>query len=213
MSLGGPTSTALNSTVRNAVNSGLHFTIAAGNSATDVSTTCNICTPQTESTPRNLEVGSAYRLSPQSPVSKEAWIKLWGITTHIQAKGSMFPWKLVYIHHEKITWLVAVHSITDLKKVHVHGKCPYAKCGMSMHSGCERFMTPPVLQMLSWQTPLVLLIVQTGWPCSVISDHSLTSLPLVSTYLVPTSEVQLQWQSWVVQVWLCLMWWGFWLSC
>ena len=52
---------------------------------------CNVCTPQAESTPRNLEVGSAYRLSPQSLVSKEARIKLWGITTHIQAKGSKFP--------------------------------------------------------------------------------------------------------------------------
>ena len=52
---------------------------------------CNICTPQAESTPRNPEAGSAYRLSPQSPVSKEAQIKLWGITTHIQAKGSKFP--------------------------------------------------------------------------------------------------------------------------
>ena len=52
---------------------------------------CNICTPQAESTLRNPEAGSAYRLSPQSPVSKEARIKLWGITTHIQAKGSKFP--------------------------------------------------------------------------------------------------------------------------
>ena len=52
---------------------------------------CNVCTPQAESTPRNLEAGSAYRLSPQSPVSKEAQNKLWGITTHIQAKGSKFP--------------------------------------------------------------------------------------------------------------------------
>ena len=52
---------------------------------------CNVCTPQAESTPRNPEAGSAYRLSPQSLVSKEARIKLWGITTHIQAKGSMFP--------------------------------------------------------------------------------------------------------------------------
>ena len=52
---------------------------------------CNVCTPQAESTPRNPEAGSAYRLSPQSPVSKEARNKLWGITTHIQAKGSKFP--------------------------------------------------------------------------------------------------------------------------
>ena len=52
---------------------------------------CNICTPQAELTPRNPEAGSAYRLSPQSPESKEARIKLWGITTHIQAKGSKFP--------------------------------------------------------------------------------------------------------------------------
>ena len=36
---------------------------------------CNVCTPQVELTPRNLEAGSAYRLSPQSPVSKEARIK------------------------------------------------------------------------------------------------------------------------------------------
>ena len=28
---------------------------------------CNVCTPQAESTLRNPEVGSAYRLSPQSP--------------------------------------------------------------------------------------------------------------------------------------------------
>ena len=52
---------------------------------------CNVCAPQAESTPRNLEAGSAYRLSPQSPVSKEARIRLWGLTTHIQAKGSKFP--------------------------------------------------------------------------------------------------------------------------
>ena len=52
---------------------------------------CNVCTPQAESTPRNPEAGSAYRLSPQSLVSKEAQNKLWGITTHIQAKGSKFP--------------------------------------------------------------------------------------------------------------------------
>ena len=52
---------------------------------------CNVCTPLVESTLRNREAGSAYRLSPQSPVSKEARIKLWGITTHIQAKGSKFP--------------------------------------------------------------------------------------------------------------------------
>ena len=77
---------------------------------------CNVCTPQAESTPRNPEAGSAYRLSPQSPVSKEARNKLWGITTHIQAKGSKFPWKLIYIHCEKITWSVAVHSITVSKR-------------------------------------------------------------------------------------------------
>ena len=53
----------------------------------------------------------AYRLSPQSLVSKDAQVKLWGVTTHIQAKGNKFPWKLVYIQHEKITWLVAVHSL------------------------------------------------------------------------------------------------------
>ena len=52
---------------------------------------CNVCTPQAELTLRNPEVGSAYRLSPQSPESKEAQNKLWGITTHIQAKGSKFP--------------------------------------------------------------------------------------------------------------------------
>ena len=52
---------------------------------------CNVRTPQVELTPRNLEVGSAYRLSPQSLVSKEARNKLWGITTHIQAMGSKFP--------------------------------------------------------------------------------------------------------------------------
>ena len=52
---------------------------------------CNVCTPQADSTPRNPEAGSAYRLSPQSPESKEARNKLWGITTHIQAKGSKFP--------------------------------------------------------------------------------------------------------------------------
>ena len=97
---------------------------------------CNVCTPQTEMTLRNPEAGSAYRLSPQSPVSKDTQVKLWGITTHIQAKGSMFPWKLVYIHHEKIMWSVAVHSITGLEKVHVQ------KCGMSMCSGCAWFMTP-----------------------------------------------------------------------
>ena len=52
---------------------------------------CNIYTPQTKSTLRNPEAGSAYRLSPQSLVSKDTQVKLWGITTHIQAKGSMFP--------------------------------------------------------------------------------------------------------------------------
>ena len=78
---------------------------------------CNICTPQTKMTLRNLEAGSAYRLSPQSLVSKEAQVKLWGITTHIQAKGNKFPRKLIYIHREKITWSVAVHSIMDLEKV------------------------------------------------------------------------------------------------
>ena len=52
---------------------------------------CNVCTPQAESTLRKPEAGSAYRLSPQSPESKEARNKLWGITTHIQAKGSKFP--------------------------------------------------------------------------------------------------------------------------
>ena len=36
-------------------------------------------------------VEASLTLSPQSLVSKEAQIKLWGITTHIQAKGSMFP--------------------------------------------------------------------------------------------------------------------------
>ena len=40
---------------------------------------CNVCTPQSELTLRNPEVGSAYRLSPQSLVSKEAQIKLWGM--------------------------------------------------------------------------------------------------------------------------------------
>ena len=48
-------------------------------------------TPQTELTPRNLEAGSSYRLSPQSPVSQDTQVKLWGIRTHIQAKGSTFP--------------------------------------------------------------------------------------------------------------------------
>ena len=39
MSLGGPTSTALDDAVRNAVTYGLHFTTAAGNSEKDVSST------------------------------------------------------------------------------------------------------------------------------------------------------------------------------
>ena len=100
---------------------------------------CNVCTPQAELTLRNPEAGSAYRLSPQSPVSKEAWIRLWGITTHIQAEGNKFPGKLVYIQCEKITWLVAVHSIMDLKKVRAQ------KCGMSMHGGCAWFVTSSIL--------------------------------------------------------------------
>ena len=33
-------------------------------------TFCNVCTPQAELTLRNPEAGSAYRLSPQSPVSR-----------------------------------------------------------------------------------------------------------------------------------------------
>ena len=64
---------------------------------------CNVCTPQAELTLRNPEAGSAYRLSPQSPMSKEVRIRLWGITTHIQAEGNKFPGKLVYIQCEKIT--------------------------------------------------------------------------------------------------------------
>ena len=39
MSLGGPSSTALDTTIRNAINGGLHFTVAAGNSAKDASST------------------------------------------------------------------------------------------------------------------------------------------------------------------------------
>ena len=93
---------------------------------------CNVCTPQTEMTLRNPEAGSAYWLSPQSLASKEARIKLWGITTHIQAKGNKFPWKLVYIQCEKITWSVAVHSIMDLKKVCMQSVG--CLCAVAVHS-------------------------------------------------------------------------------
>ena len=45
---------------------------------------CNGCTLQNGST---LEADSAYRLFPQSPVSRELRLCLWVITTHIQTEG------------------------------------------------------------------------------------------------------------------------------